>query len=117
TCFVVGMGMCLVATPSLIAAQASVEWHERGVATGTNMFARSIGSALGAAVFGAVANAVVASTGRPETDPATATSSGRAVFVAVLLAAALTVVAGVLMPSVRADTQPAPAREAEPEPA
>ena len=117
TCFVVGMGMGLVATPSLIAAQASVEWHERGVATGTNMFARSIGSALGAAVFGAVANAVVASTGRPETDPATATSSGRAVFVAVLLAAALTVVAGVLMPSVRADTQPAPAREAEPEPA
>ena len=117
TCFVVGMGMGLVATPSLIAAQASVEWHERGVATGTNMFARSIGSALGAAVFGAVANAVVASTGRPETDPATATLSGRAVFVAVLLAAALTVVAGVLMPSVRADTQPAPAREAEPEPA
>ena len=31
------------ASPSLIAAQASVEWHERGVATGTNMFARSIG--------------------------------------------------------------------------
>ena len=116
TCFVTGMGLGLVATPSLIAAQASVEWHERGVATGTNMFARSLGSAVGAAVFGAVANAVIAASGRPETDPATATSSGTAVFVAVALAAALTVVAGVLMPSVRADIAAARTAEAEPEP-
>ena len=32
----------------------------RGVVTGTNMFARSMGSAVGIAVFGAVANAVLA---------------------------------------------------------
>lgn len=102
TCFVTGMGMGLVATPSLIAAQASVAWHERGVATGTNMFARSIGSAVGAAVFGAVANAVIAASGQPETDPATATDSGAAVFLAVFAAALLTVVAGALMPSVSA---------------
>ena len=69
TCFVTGLGMGLVATPSLIAAQASVGWNERGVATGTNMFARSLGSAVGAAVLGAVANGVVAASGRPETDP------------------------------------------------
>ena len=80
--------MGLVATPSLIAAQASVEWHERGVATGTNMFARSMGSAVGAAVLGAVANGVIAASGRPETDPAAATDAGSAVFVAVLVAAA-----------------------------
>ena len=92
TCFVIGLGMGLVATPSLIAAQASVGWAERGVATGTNMFARSMGSAVGAAVLGAVANGVIAASGRPETDPAAATDAGAAVFVAVLVAALLTVV-------------------------
>jgi EmrB/QacA subfamily drug resistance transporter len=102
TCFVTGMGMGLVATPSLIAAQASVGWDERGVATGANMFARSIGSAVGAAVLGAVANAVIAASGRPETDPVAAADSGAAVFVGVLVAAVLTVVAGLLMPKVDA---------------
>jgi EmrB/QacA subfamily drug resistance transporter len=105
TCFVTGLGMGLVATPSLIAAQASVEWHERGVATGANMFARSLGSAVGAAVLGAVANAVVAASGRPETDPVAATASGTAVFVGVLVAALLTVVAGLLMPRVKAPVE------------
>jgi MFS family permease len=56
TCFVIGFGMGLVASPTLIAAQSSVEWERRGVVTGTNMFARSMGSALGIAVFGAIAN-------------------------------------------------------------
>jgi EmrB/QacA subfamily drug resistance transporter len=102
TCFVTGMGMGLVATPSLIAAQASVEWHERGVATGTNMFARSIGSAVGAAILGAIANSVITASGRPETDPVAATNSGAAVFLAVLVTAALTIVAGLLMPKVDA---------------
>jgi len=117
SCFVTGLGLGLVASPSLIAAQASVEWSERGVATGTNMFARSVGSAVGAAVFGAVANAVIAASGRPETDPATATSAGTAVFVAVAVAAALTVVAGALMPNVRAEAAPTHAADggAEPE--
>jgi hypothetical protein len=104
-----------VATPSLIAAQASVRWDERGVATGTNMFARSIGSAVGAAVFGAVANAVIAASGRPETDHRTAIASGVAVFTAVLVAAALTVVAGILMPAVTAETAEGAARDAVPE--
>jgi EmrB/QacA subfamily drug resistance transporter len=102
TCFVTGLGLGLVASPSLIAAQASVAWDERGVTTGANMFARSIGSAVGAAVLGAVANAVIAASGRPETDPVAATDSGVAVFVGVLVAAVLTVVAGLLMPKVDA---------------
>jgi MFS family permease len=117
TCFVTGMGMGLVATPSLIAAQASVEWQERGVATGTNMFARSIGSAVGAAVLGAVANGVIAASGRPETDPVAATDAGAAVFVAVLVAALLTVVAGLLMPKVLATVGPATATPTDAEPA
>jgi EmrB/QacA subfamily drug resistance transporter len=57
TCFVIGIGMGLVASPTLIAAQSAVEWERRGVVTGTNVFARSMGSALGIAVFGAIANA------------------------------------------------------------
>ena len=49
--------MGLVASPTLISAQSAVDWERRGVVTGTNMFARSMGSALGIAVFGAIANA------------------------------------------------------------
>ena len=104
SCFVTGLGMGLVASPSLIAAQASVEWHERGVATGTNMFARSIGSAVGAAVLGAVANGVIARSGHPETDPSTATDAGSAVFIGVLVATLVTIVAAILMPKATADS-------------
>ena len=58
-CFVVGLGMGLVASPTLIAAQSSVGWTERGVVTANNLFSRSIGSAVGVAVFGAIANATL----------------------------------------------------------
>ena len=56
-CFVVGFGLGLVSSPSLIAAQTSVDWGERGVVTGANLFARSMGAAVGVAVLGAVVNA------------------------------------------------------------
>lgn len=55
-CFVVGIGLGLLASPTLVAAQSVVGWERRGVVTGTNMFSRSMGSAVGAAVFGAIAN-------------------------------------------------------------
>jgi MFS family permease len=61
--FFVGLGLGLIASPTLVAAQSSVGWETRGVVTGTNMFARSVGSAVGIAVFGAVANAAVAGHG------------------------------------------------------
>ncbi len=61
--FFVGLGLGLIASPTLVAAQASVGWETRGVVTGTNLFARSVGSAVGVAVFGAVANAAVAGRG------------------------------------------------------
>ena len=101
-CFLMGLGLGLVASPSLIAAQASVGWSERGVVTGANMFARSIGSAVGVAVFGAVANAVFERAGGPN-QPAAIIDGSTAVFVAVLGATLLTTIAAVVMPAVRAD--------------
>ncbi|MCB5292439.1 MFS transporter [Arthrobacter sp. SO3] len=99
SCFIVGLGLGLVATPSLIAAQSSVDWNERGVVTGTNLFARSIGSSIGVAVFGAVANAIYSGTPGGNTDPHTVVSASGAVFLAVLAAAVLTVVAVIAMPA------------------
>lgn len=104
SCFIVGLGLGLVATPSLIAAQSSVDWNERGVVTGTNLFARSIGSSLGVAVFGAVANAIYAGTPGGNTDPHTVVAASGAVFIAVLAAAVLTVVAVIAMPATDSET-------------
>ncbi|MBP2708496.1 MFS transporter [Microbispora sp. RL4-1S] len=59
-CFVVGVGLGLAASPTTVAVQSVVGWERRGVVTGINMFCRSIGSAVGAAVLGAVANATLA---------------------------------------------------------
>jgi EmrB/QacA subfamily drug resistance transporter len=59
-CFVVGVGLGLTASPALVAAQSVVGWERRGVVTGTNMFSRSLGSAVGVAVFGAIANYTLA---------------------------------------------------------
>lgn len=101
SCFVVGLGLGLVATPTLISAQSSVSWNERGVVTSTNMFARSIGSALGVAVFGAVGNAVYANTAGEGDAPAVVAASG-AVFLAALVGGILTVAAVLAMPAVKA---------------
>ena len=97
-CFVVGLGLGLVATPSLISAQASVDWNERGVATGTNAFSRSVGSAVGVAIFGAVANGIFAQYAGGADDPAAVIAASTGVFVAVLVAAGITVVAALAMP-------------------
>jgi len=105
-CFVMGLGLGLVASPSLIAAQASVEWDQRGVVTGANMFARSIGSAVGVAIFGAVANGIIARGGGP-TVPTAVRDGAAAVFWAVLIASVVTTVIALFMPKVQADVGPA----------
>ncbi len=58
--FVVGAGLGFASTSVLVAVQSVVGWERRGVVTGTNMFTRSIGSAVGVAVFGAIANSALA---------------------------------------------------------
>jgi len=55
-CFVMGIGFGYVASPGVVAAQTAVPWARRGVATGANMFSRSVGSAVGVAIFGAIVN-------------------------------------------------------------
>jgi len=94
-CFIVGLGLGTSVTPALIAAQSSVEWNERGVVTGTNMFARSIGSAVGVAIFGAIANSVLAGS---QSAPAI-TAASAAVFAAVVVVAIASLVAAWFMPA------------------
>ncbi|MFK4730580.1 MDR family MFS transporter [Agromyces mediolanus] len=102
-CFIVGLGLGLVASPTLIAAQSSVPWAERGVVTGANMFLRSVGSAVGVAVFGAVANGVIERSGLGDHSPVAVQEAATAVFIAVIVAAAATIVAAVVMPQARVE--------------
>jgi EmrB/QacA subfamily drug resistance transporter len=59
-CFVIGFGLGWLSAPTLVAVQSVVGWNRRGVVTATNVFGRSIGSAVGVAVFGAIANSTLA---------------------------------------------------------
>ncbi len=95
--FVLGFGLGWSAAPTLIAAQSSVEWGERGAVTGMNAFARSAGSAVGVAVFGAISNAIIAQGAGPD-DPSTIVHASVGVFVAVAATALLTLLAASFMP-------------------
>ncbi len=97
-CFVVGLGLGLVANPTLIAAQSSVEQHERGVVSGANALMRSVGSAVGVAALGAVANAIIVSKGGES--PTAVQQGATAVFVGVGVATALLVLACARIPPV-----------------
>jgi multidrug resistance protein len=107
-CLVIGGGMGLLAVPTLIAAQSSVEWNERGVVTGNNMFARSLGSAVGVAVFGAIANSIFGPGDIRSIGAAAIQSGSAAVFTGVLVVAAATAVAVVAMPRTPPSHQAAP---------
>jgi len=53
---VVGLGMGFMTTSAMVIIQSSVGWAERGSATASNVFARNLGSTLGATVLGGVLN-------------------------------------------------------------
>ena len=57
---VMGFGMGFLSTAAIVLIQGSVGWAERGAATASNLFARNLGSTLGAAVLGTVLNASLA---------------------------------------------------------
>jgi EmrB/QacA subfamily drug resistance transporter len=93
--FVVGIGLGLSSSPTVVAVQTTVGWQQRGVATGTNMFARSIGSAVGVAIFGAIVNGTL--DGR-ENDRSALYESIHSVFLTMIVVAVLSVGALLLMP-------------------
>jgi multidrug resistance protein len=97
-CLVIGGGMGLLAVPTLIAAQSSVDWNERGVVTGNNMFARSLGSAVGVAIFGAIANSIFGPGDIHSVGPVAIQAGSTAVFAGVLVVAVTTAIAVLAMP-------------------
>jgi MFS family permease len=105
-CFVVGVGLGLTNVPTLVAVQSVVGWRHRGVVTATNMFSRAIGSAVGVAVFGAIANAAYAGNGSQGTTsgtgyvphPAALYDATHRVFVGLVVVAMLLAAAVALVP-------------------
>lgn len=103
--FFAGFGFGLTAVPSLVAVQTSVAWEERGVASGTVMFSRSIGQAVVAAGLGALANGIIAHLGGDEHDAATVIASSGAVFLASAVCAAVMFGLAFLIPRGRSAAQ------------
>jgi EmrB/QacA subfamily drug resistance transporter len=64
--FIYGFGMGVANTTLIIAVQSSVEWRQRGVATASALFARSMGGALGVGALGAVLAGRLGGTMSPE---------------------------------------------------
>jgi hypothetical protein len=84
------------------------------VVTGANLFARSIGSAVGVAIFGAIANAIFAGSPAGEDAPATVEAASASVFLAVAITAVAVVGAALAMPRRRHADRTVPDAAAEP---
>jgi hypothetical protein len=56
-----GAGLGFLTTTAIVSLQSSVPWSTRGVATGSAMFARLLGSTLGIALLGSILNATLLS--------------------------------------------------------
>ena len=112
TSFVIGLGMGFTAAPTLIAAQSAVQWQQRGVVTGSNMFFRSAGSAVGVAVFGAIVNATLGGAGvaGDRVAPEALTTAVHHVFLGTTVLAVAMLAAVLLMPRDRGRVQ-TPAQE------
>jgi len=93
--FVLGVGLGLISVSTVVAVQSTVGWGRRGVVTGTNMFIRTLGSAVGVAVFGSIANGRLAH--RSHTAPAIF-HAVHGVFWALVVAALLGIVGLLLFP-------------------
>ena len=56
-----GAGLGFLTTTAIVSLQSSVPWSTRGVATGSAMFSRLLGSTLGIALLGSILNATLLS--------------------------------------------------------
>lgn len=54
--FFIGVGMGFSSTSFIVSIQSTVSWRMRGIATASNMFMRTLGSTLGAALLGGILN-------------------------------------------------------------
>ncbi|KMJ58450.1 MFS transporter [Bacillus sp. LL01] len=54
--FIIGVGMGFSTTAFIVSIQSNVPWQKRGVATASNMFMRTLGSTIGAALLGGILN-------------------------------------------------------------
>ncbi|HVU76898.1 MAG TPA: MDR family MFS transporter [Gaiellaceae bacterium] len=93
--FVLGVGLGFASVATVVAVQSVVGWDRRGVVTGSNMFIRTLGSAVGIAVFGSIANGRLAH--RRHTGAAIY-HAVHGVFWALVVVAVLGVVAQVFLP-------------------
>lgn len=58
---ILGLGLGFTSMPYLLGVQSAVPWRQRGVATSTVQFFRTIGGAVGVAILGALFNSLLAS--------------------------------------------------------
>jgi EmrB/QacA subfamily drug resistance transporter len=93
--FVLGVGLGFASVSTVVAVQSVVGWGRRGVVTGSNMFIRTLGSAVGVAVFGSIANSRLAHTRRT---PEAIYHAVHGVFWALVAVAILGVGAQLLLP-------------------
>jgi EmrB/QacA subfamily drug resistance transporter len=108
-CWVIGVGLGFMSAPAMVAAQASADWQTRGVVTGANMFARSVGSAIGIAVFGAIVNASVSGEGPADHLPAGVLAPAiHAVYLGTGIVALVAIAAVMLMPGGTPAPEPTP---------
>ena len=128
---VMGFGMGFLSTAAIVLIQDSVGWNERGAATASNLFARNLGSTLGATVLGAVLNASLACghTGSLQQIQQLLNRPGAALgdvasraglahglhltFWGVLLIAAVTLLLSLFVPTVTVEPKPAAAKKSE----
>jgi MFS family permease len=93
--FVLGIGMGFASVSTVVAVQSVVGWGRRGVVTGSNMFIRTLGSAVGIAVFGSIVNSRLAHQRRT---PDAIYHAVHGVFVALVVVAVLGLAAELLLP-------------------
>jgi EmrB/QacA subfamily drug resistance transporter len=128
---IMGFGMGLLSSASIVLIQEIVAWSERGSATASFLFARSLGNTLGATIFGAVLNYGLAHANGGETISsdqlrllmegtaantnfdasvrAVLESSLHLTFVAMFVITALTVALAALVPPIALSPRPVPA--------
>lgn len=90
----IGLGMGLIVTPSIVIIQGAVDFRSRSVATSTNTLMNSLGQTVSVAVFGLVFNSIVTSN-----TPDQLALGIHYVFVLMLIVAVINLIVALFLPS------------------